>query len=367
MYLKQLSLINFKNYTEASVLFHPKLNCFTGANGMGKTNLLDAIYYLSFCKSCFNTVDSQSISFEQDFFMIQGLFDTGQEIDEIYCGVKRAQKKVLKRNKKEYEKLSDHIGLFPLVMISPADTSLITGGSNERRRFVDGIISQFDKLYLENLVQYNHILQQRNALLKQFYITRSFDSISLEVWDEQLVKYGSYIHDARENFLKEFIPVFESYYKLISSTTEQVQLQYISTIQQDYKTALQAAIKKDCALEHTSVGIHRDDLDFLLNGNQIKKFASQGQQKTYLLALKLAQYEFIATKKDVKPLLLLDDVHDKLDAQRLRKLIELVASPKFGQIFITDTHTERMQNLFDRNNTERKLFKVENAEISEVD
>lgn len=367
MYLKQLSLINFKNYTEASVLFNPKLNCFTGANGMGKTNLLDAIYYLSFCKSCFNTVDSQSISFEQDFFMIQGLFDNGQETDEVYCGVKRAQKKVFKRNKKEYEKLSDHIGLFPLVMISPADTILITGGSDHRRRFIDGIISQFDKLYLEHLVQYNHILQQRNALLKQFYITRSFDSISLEVWDEQLVKYGSYIHHARENFLKEFIPVFENYYKLISSTNEQVSLHYISTIQQDYKTTLQAAIKKDCALEHTSVGIHRDDLNFLLNDNQIKKFASQGQQKTYLLALKLAQYEFIKNKKGVKPILLLDDIHDKLDARRLEKLIELVASPEFGQIFITDTHPDRMKNLFYKSSNSRKIFSVENAQIKEVD
>ncbi len=367
MYLKQLSLINFKNYVEASVLFHPKLNCFTGTNGMGKTNLLDAIYYLSFCKSCFNTVDSQSISFEHDFFMIQGLFDKGMEIDEIYCGIKRAQKKVFKRNKKEYEKLSDHIGLFPLVMISPADIILISGGSDQRRRFIDGIISQFDKLYLENLVQYNHVLQQRNALLKYFYTTRSFDAISLEVWDEQLVKYGSYIHDAREKFLKEFIPVFESYYKLISENNEQVGLQYVSTINQDYKTALQNAIKKDCALEHTSVGIHRDDLDFLLNNNPIKKFASQGQQKTYLLALKLAQYEFIKNKKGVKPLLLLDDIHDKLDAQRLKKLIEIVASSEFGQIFITDTHTERMQNLFGKNNLDRKIFRVENAEISEVD
>ena len=367
MYLKQLSLINFKNYAEASVLFHPKLNCFTGANGMGKTNLLDAIYYLSFCKSCFNTVDSQGISFGHDFFMIQGLFNNSMEIDEIYCGVKRAQKKVFKRNKQEYEKLSDHIGLFPLVMISPADTNLIIGGSNERRRFIDGIISQFDKLYLENLVQYNHILQQRNALLKQFYVTRSFDSISLEVWDEQLVKHGSYIHDARENFLKEFIPVFENYYKLISENNEQVHLHYVSTIQQDYKTALENAIKKDCALEHTSVGIHRDDLDFLLNDNQIKKYASQGQQKTYLLALKLAQYEFIKNKKGVKPLLLLDDIHDKLDAQRFKKLIDLVSSAGFGQIFITDTHTERMQNLFGRNNTDRKIFNVENAEIKEID
>ena len=366
MYLKQLSILNFKNYAETSVQFHPKLNCFTGVNGMGKTNLLDAIYYLSFCKSYFNTIDSQNILFEQDFFMLQGLFDNGTELDEVYCGIKRAQKKVFKRNKKEYEKLSDHIGLFPLVMISPADTNLITGGSEQRRRFIDGIISQFDKLYLDNLVQYNHILQQRNALLKHFSITRSFDSIGLEVWDEQLIIYGSYIHDAREVFLKEFIPVFEKYYKLIAENNEQVYLQYVSTIQQDYKIALQAAIKKDCALEHTSVGVHRDDLDFLLNENQVKKFASQGQQKTYLLALKLAQYEFIKNKKGVKPLLLLDDIHDKLDAHRFKKLIDIVSSNEFGQIFITDTHTERMQQLFS-NNPERKIFKVENATVIEID
>jgi DNA replication and repair protein RecF len=365
MYLKQLSILNFKNYAETSVQFHPKLNCFTGVNGMGKTNLLDAIYYLSFCKSCFNTIDSQNILFEQDFFMLQGLFDNGTELDEIYCGIKRAQKKVFKRNKKEYEKLSDHIGLFPLVMISPADTNLITGGSDQRRRFIDGIISQFDKLYLENLMQYNHILQQRNALLKHFSITRSFDSIGLEVWDEQLIVYGSYIHDAREIFLKEFIPVFEKYYKLIAENNEQVHLKYVSTIQQDYKAALQAAIKKDCNLEHTSIGVHRDDLDFLLNENQVKKFASQGQQKTYLLALKLAQYEFIKTKKDVKPLLLLDDIHDKLDAHRFKKLIDIVSSNEFGQIFITDTHTERMQQLF-ANNPDRKIFKVENATVMEI-
>ena len=365
MYLKQLSIIHFKNYTEASVQFHPKLNCLVGANGMGKTNLLDAIYYLSFCKSCFNTIDSQNILFGQDFFMLQGLFDSGTEIDEVYCGIKRAQKKVFKRNKKEYEKLSDHIGLFPLVMISPADTNLITGGSDQRRRFIDGIISQFDKYYLDNLVHYNHILQQRNALLKHFSSTRSFDSTALEIWDEQLVTVGTYLHDARAFFLKEFVPVFEHYYALISEQKERVDLQYISTIQADYKNTLQSAIKKDCALEHTSVGVHRDDLDFLLNEVPVKKFASQGQQKTYLLALKLAQYDFIKQKKGIKPILLLDDIHDKLDAHRFQKLIEIVSSEAFGQIFITDTHPERMLQLFQNILTDKKIFKVGNAAVEE--
>ena len=310
-------------------------------------------------------MDSQNIALGHDFFMIQGLFNTAKQTEEIYCGVKRAHKKVFKRNKKEYEKLSEHIGLFPLVMISPADSQLITGGSDQRRRFIDGIISQFDNLYLEYLLHYNHILQQRNALLKHFYTTRSFDNISLEVWDDQLVFYGSYIQKARGVFLHEFIPVFENYYRLISGNKEEVNLHYISSIQEDYKTALQSAIKKDCLLEHTSLGIHRDDLSLLLNNNPVKKFASQGQQKTYLLALKLAQYEFIKHKKGISPLLLLDDIHDKLDAQRLAKLIDLVSTPGFGQIFITDTDTERMKKLFNLNTAGKKIFIIENGNVND--
>lgn len=365
MFLKQLSLINFKNYAEASVEFHPKINCLTGANGMGKTNLLDAIYYLSFCKSYFNAVDSQNILFGQEFFMVQGLFEKKGETEEVYCGVKRGQKKVFKRNKKEYEKLAEHIGLFPLVMISPNDAQLINGGSDARRQFIDGIISQFDKLYLDKLVRYNVILQQRNALLKQFAISRSFDSIALEVWDEQLIEYGTYIHRAREKFLQEFIPVFQKYYRFIAGEKETVELKYISTIEGDYKTSLQNSIKKDCAIEHTTVGIHRDDLDFLLHGSQVKKYASQGQQKTYLLALKLAQYDFIKEKKQLSPLLLLDDIYDKLDTERFKKLTELVSSNTFGQVFISDTDAIRMMELFP-GKSERKIFSVEDAEVKEI-
>jgi DNA replication and repair protein RecF len=367
MHLKQLTLLHFKNYEEASLSFHPKINCFTGSNGMGKTNLLDTIHYLAFCKSYFNGVDSQSIAFNQAFFMLHGFFEKDGREEEIFVSVKRGQKKVVKRNKNEYEKLSEHIGLFPLVMISPADTGLITGGSLERRRFTDSIISQFDKSYLDKLILYNHVLQQRNALLKHFATSRSFDSALLEVMDEQLISYGIYIYEARLNFLKDFIPVFEKYYQLLSENAEQVGLQYVSTLQgNDYKTALKLAVNKDCALAHTSIGIHRDDLNFLLGENEVRKYASQGQQKTYLLALKLAQYEYVKNKTGFKPLLLLDDIYDKLDNKRFEKLVKLVSSNDFGQVFITDTNTERMQQLFENQQANCRIFVVEKAVVKEL-
>ena len=365
MYLKKITLLHFKNYAEAEVVFHPKINCFTGSNGMGKTNLLDAIHYLSLCKSYFNAIDSQSISFNEPFFMIQGVFEKQGREEEILVSLKRGQKKIVKRNKNEYEKLSDHIGMFPLVMISPADTGIISGGSVDRRRFIDSIISQFDKFYLDKLISYNHVLQQRNALLKQFAITRSFDSTLLEIMDEQMIGLGNYIHNSRVNFLEDFIPVFEKFYKLLTDNAEPVSLEYISTLQgNDYKTALKLSVNKDCALEHTSVGIHRDDLNFLLGKNEVRKYASQGQQKTYLLALKLAQYEYIKNKTGLKPLLLLDDIYDKLDNKRFEKLVRLVSSNDFGQVFITDTNTERMQQLFVDQSANCKIFEVENASIN---
>jgi len=367
MHLREISLINFKNYHEAAVSFSPRINCFTGANGMGKTNLLDAIHYLSLCKSFFNTIDSQNITFGEAFFMIQGQFEKAGQTEEVLVSLKRAQKKVVKRNKNEYEKLSEHIGLFPLVMISPLDAVLISGGSDQRRRFVDGIISQFDKHYLDKLISYNNVLQQRNALLKQFAMSRSFDGALVEVLDEQMAVTGNYIHTARISFLTEFIKVFEKIYRLLSENAEQVQLSYVSTLQGlEYLAALKASIHKDCSVEHTSVGIHRDDLDFLLEGNEVKKYASQGQQKTYLLALKLAQYEYIKSKTGMKPLLLLDDVYDKLDNKRFEQLISLVSSHDFGQVFITDTSTERMRSLFTGKKEENKIFVVEQGKVREV-
>lgn len=364
MHLERISLLHFKNYVEARVDFHPKINCLVGPNGMGKTNLLDAIHYLSFCKSYFLAADSQSVSFTESFFMLSGIFERNGREEEIMVSVKRGQKKIVKRNGKEYEKLADHIGLFPLVMISPADTALLTGGSVERRRFLDSIISQFDKTYLEKLIVYNHVLQQRNALLKQFAASRAFDKALLEVVDEQLAEQGIYIHEARNTFLDDFVPVFEKYYSLLSQNAEEVSLHYLSTLgDNDYATALKLSVAKDCMLEHTSVGTHRDDLEFLLGGHEMKRYASQGQQKTYLLALKLAQYEYIRERTGIKPLLLLDDVYDKLDSKRFEKLIKMVLSDEFGQVFITDTHPGRMQQLFASQKENCRIFLVERAEV----
>jgi DNA replication and repair protein RecF len=367
MFLKHLSLINFKNYSSFEAGFSEKINCFVGNNGMGKTNLLDAIYYLSFCKSFFNAIDSQNIKHDEGFFMIQGVFNKFDEEVEVHCGIKRNQKKVFKKNKKEYERLSDHIGQFPLVMISPDDAELINGSSEVRRKFLDSIISQYDKVYLDKLISYNHVLRQRNALLRQFHEQRTFDSETLEIWDEQLVIHGKMIVALREEFLKQFIPIFNRYYQFISNSKEEVSLRYENSLaDRDFKTALLTCLTRDRAVHYTTVGPHKDDLEFNINGFSLKKFASQGQQKSYLLALKLAQLELIKEKKNTKPLLLLDDVYDKLDEERFTKLIEMVSSRDFGQVFITDTHADRMQELFNEKKIDHKVFLVDGGTVTEI-
>ncbi|MBL7934046.1 MAG: DNA replication/repair protein RecF [Bacteroidia bacterium] len=359
MFLKQLSLINFKNYSEFEAKFSEKVNCFVGNNGIGKTNLLDAIYYLSFCKSYFNTSDSQNIKHNEGFFVIQGHFDKNGEESEVYCGIKRNQKKIFKKNKREYERLSEHIGQFPLVMISPSDTDLINGSSENRRKFLDGIISQYDKVYLDKLISYTQVLKQRNALLKHFYETRSFDSETLDILDEQLVIYGRSILDIRKEFLKQFVPLFNNFYQFISNHKESVALQYENSLEdRDFKTALMTALPRDRSVHYTTVGPHKDDLEFNLGDYNLKKYASQGQQKSFLLALKLAQFEFIKEQKNTKPLLLLDDVYDKLDEERFTKLLEMVSGDKFGQVFITDTHPDRMNELLNQKNIAHRIFLV---------
>lgn len=367
MVLKRLILINFKNYADVNLQFSEKMNCLVGNNGMGKTNILDAIHYLSFCKSFFNPIDSQNIRHNEGFFVIQGFYNRNGEDTEVYCGQKRNQKKVFKHDKKDYDRLSEHIGMYPLVMISPADAELINGTSEIRRKFIDGIISQYDKVYLEKLIAYNQVLKQRNALLKQFNESRTFDSVTLEIWDEQLMIHGKSILDIRREFLKEFIPLFNKHYSYISESRENVSLEYESSVgERDYRTALLTSLERDRILQYTTVGPHKDDLDFTLDGLSLKKFASQGQQKSFLLALKLAQFEFIKNKKHTKPLLLLDDVYDKLDEARFKKLIELVSGNEFGQVFITDTHPERIKDLFSFNLIDKKIFLVENGNISEI-
>ena len=365
MFLKTLHLINFKNYAEANLDFSPKINCFVGNNGEGKTNLLDAIYYLAFCKSYFNPADSQLIKHDEAFMVLQGEFEKNDSQEKIYAGLKKGQKKQFKRNKKEYEKLSEHIGLIPLVMISPADSQLVLEGSDVRRKFMDLIISQYDSVYLNQLIQYNRALAQRNRLLKKFMEIRRFDEDSLVIWDEQLIQYGEPIHEKRKAFIEEFSPLFQQHYDFISQKKEEVSLIYESQLHtQSFQELLLKQRDKDRRLTYSSGGVHKDDLDFTISGLPIKKFGSQGQQKTFLLALKLAQAEYLKEVKQVAPILLLDDIYDKLDEQRVSKLMSIVQEDWFGQVFISDTHQDRLADIFKQLNTDYKVFHIKEGEVS---
>jgi DNA replication and repair protein RecF len=369
MFLKELSLIHFKNYSEAKLEFGPAINCFAGDNGAGKTNLLDAIHYLSLCKSYFNPVDSQNISHDAPFFLIQGHYSRDGRDEILSCGVKRGQRKVFKRNQKEYERLADHIGNFPLVMISPADSSLIEGGSETRRSFLDSVISQYDRKYLDRLIQYNRALSQRNSLLKRFHESGKFEKEALEVWDMQLIVHGSGIFDERKKFMEDFIPVFRKFYQEISDSGEEVELVYDSgLLALSFRELLDKALSRDLAVQYSTSGIHRDDLDFRMSNYSLKKTGSQGQQKSYLLALKLAQFEFLREKVSSEtPLLLLDDIHDKLDERRVRKLLKLISESRFGQVFITDTHATRLAAVFAELELGFRLFQVEKGAVNLIE
>jgi DNA replication and repair protein RecF len=359
MYLEKLSLLNFKNFESQSFDFQDKINCFVGDNGIGKTNVLDAIYYLSFGKSYFNPVATQNIRHYQDFFMIEGNYDINDRKESIVCSLKRGQKKVIKRNGKEYERFSDHIGYLPLVIISPADRDLITEGSDRRRKFIDSVISQSDTSYLKTLINYNKVLSQRNSLLKYFAANRTFDELNLKVYDEQLEQYGKIIFEKRSLFLDEFTPIFEDRYKTISNGKEKVNLSYKTQLKDDSLTNLLAqAIEKDRMLQYTSVGAHKDDLLFEIDGFSVKKYGSQGQQKSFLIALKLAQFDFIKKQSKVKPILLLDDIFDKLDENRVSQIIDLVNQDDFGQLFISDTHADRTEAVVKKTKQSYQIFKL---------
>jgi len=350
MHLEWLHILNFKNYEEQEFSFIPGVNCISGDNGRGKTNLLDAIHYLCFSKGFLNPVDSQNIRHDAPFFMLEGMFWREGREEHLYCGLKRGQKKQFKRNKKEYERLSDHIGLFPLVVISPLDSVLVTGGSEERRKFVDSLISQFDHTYLDALIAYNRVLQQRNALLKRMAEQRSFDGETLDVYDEQLSVYGAPIFEKRMAFLDEFTEVFNRYYHFLAGEGEVVSMTYDSQLGDDrsFTDLLLQCREKDRAVQYTSSGIHRDDLEFRLNTFPIKRFGSQGQQKSYLTALKLAEHDYLGRKMGFNPILLLDDIFDKLDAGRVGRLVTKVSEEGFGQVFITDTGKEKISQVFDK-------------------
>jgi|TARA_B110000881_G_C18540181_1_gene498104 DNA replication and repair protein RecF len=359
MYLQKLSLINFKNIETQSFDFQEKINCFVGDNGVGKTNVLDAIYYLSFAKSYFNSVALQNIRHGEGFFMVEGDYFLNDRNEKIVCSLKRGQKKVLKRNGKSYEKFSEHIGQLPLVIISPADRDLVTEGSDTRRKFMDGVISQQNKSYLKDLISYNKVLSQRNALLKYFAANRTFDALNLSVYDEQLSEYGARIYTVRKLFLEEFIPIFNEKYQIISGDKEIVDLKYKSQLQDFSMMALlKKSLEKDKIIQYTTSGIHKDDLSFEIGAYSIKKFGSQGQQKSYLIALKLAQFEFIKQQSKVTPILLLDDIFDKLDESRVSQIIDLVSKDAFGQIFITDTHAERTENILKQSNNPYQIFNL---------
>ena len=365
MILNRLSILNYKNLEQVELNFSPKLNCLFGHNGMGKTNLLDAIYFLSFCKSTTNPIDSQNIRHEQDFFVIQGFYESEDgDTEEIYCAMKRHSKKHFKRNKKEYNRFSDHIGFLPLVMVSPSDVALILGGSDERRRFMDVVISQYDKEYLDALIRYNKALQQRNVLLKS---EQPVEEELFSIWEEAMAQAGEVVFRKREEFVEEFIPIFQSFYSFISQDREQVELSYDSHAR---NASLLDVIKKsrerDRIVGFSLHGVHKDELNMILGGFPIKKEGSQGQTKTYLVALKLAQFDFLRRMGRTVPLLLLDDIFDKLDASRVEQIMKLVASDNFGQIFVTDTNREHLDRILYKVGSNYKIFCVEHGIVTET-
>jgi len=340
------------------------MNAFTGDNGAGKTNLLDAIHYLSLCKSYFNPIDSQQIKSGADFFMIQGEFEKLGQTEAVSCSLKRNQKKQFRRNKKEYQRLADHIGLFPLVMISPDDIRIIIEGSEERRRFIDSVISQTDNYYLDELILYNKNLTNRNLLLKQIASSGRYDPQLLEVYDDQLILSGNKIFEKRKAFLAEFLPVFNRHYQFLCAEAEEAGMVYESPLlQQDFASLLNENRERDRIMERTTAGIHKDDLQFTVNQMPMKKFGSQGQQKSFLIALKLAQYTYLFSQKGFEPLLLLDDIFDKLDDKRIRKLMQMVSEEGFGQIFITDTSSGRIKGIFEEIGIPIKLFEIEKGAV----
>ena len=373
MILNRLSIINYKNIQEATLTLSPKMNCFIGPNGTGKTNLLDAVYYLSFCRSAYTSVDSQVIRHDQDFFVVEGDYTDdrgmlGEDQDElrklsIYCGMKRGTKKHFKCNKKEYKRLSQHIGLIPLIFVSPADTYLVDGGGEERRKLMDMVISQYDNLYLDALNRYNKALQQRNTLLK---MEEEPDLELMRIWEEQMAAEGEVIYQKRNAFVQELIPVFQQIYQQISDDRESVSLRYVSHGQRGpLLEVIQRDRMKDRAVGYSLHGVHRDDLEMLLGDYPMRREGSQGQLKTFVIAMKLAQFSFLKrTCSQTTPLLLLDDIFDKLDAHRVERIVCLVASKEYGQIFITDTNREHLDKILQANSFDYQLFSVHDGEVT---
>lgn len=360
MQLNWLHILNFKNWEDKELAPGPGITCLVGPNGKGKTNLLDAIYYLCFTRSFLNNADTLNIRKEEPFFMVEGKFTRNEIEEHIQVSMKKGQKKSVRRNKKEYEKLADHIGLLPSVMVCPQYISIITGSSEERRRWLDMLISQFDHVYLQHLINYQRVLQQRNSLIRQMAESNRWDEETLLVYDAQLHRYGHEVFNIRTQFIAEFIPVFDEYYRLITNGAEEVSLQLVSVLNdgEQLGNILLNTRSKDRALQYTSVGIHKDDLEFKINDLSVKKFGSQGQQKSFLMALKLAEHQFLRIRLNTFPLLMLDDVFDKLDEHRVKQVLKKVAEPGFGQVFITDTGATRLKELLTDLGMEAKFYDI---------
>ena len=359
MLLNKLKLTNYKNLSSESFVFKSPINCFVGNNGVGKSNILDSIYHLAYGKSYFNPTSVQNIQFDKTFFFIEGDFNIKSRNEKVNCSFKKGQKKILKRNNKIYKKISEHIGLIPLVMISPDDIDLINEGSSLRRKFVDGILGQVESEYLINLINYSKILAQRNSLLKYFALNHIFDQKSIDIYNEQLHTLSQPIYKKRKEFMKVFSPLFAKRYETINNGNEKVQLNYTSSLDDNnLLEILEGSIKKDRSFQHTTQGIHKDDLDFLIYEKPIKKFGSQGQKKTFLIALKIAQFDYLRSKKGISPIILLDDIFDKLDQNRVTNLLKLMIDEEFGQIFLTDTHEDRTLMALKSIKSEFKIYNI---------
>lgn len=350
MHLEEIHLLNMKNHADLHVSFLPGINCVVGNNATGKTSLLEAVHYLCLTKSFANQADLQNIRHDDPFMMIEGKFDRQNSEEHLQLSLKRGQKKSLRRNKKEYEKLADHIGLFPCVVISPLDYILVTGGSDERRKFLDSLISQFDRNYLDTLIAYRRVIDQRNALLKKFWEDRRYDEDTLGIYNDQMLEFGKPVIRKRQQFLDEFIPVFGRIYSKIVMSSEQVDIVYESGISAhgSLEEAIRQSAERDRHALYTTEGPHREDLNFVLDGKPIKKFGSQGQQKSFLVALKLAEHHYLQQKMQMSPVLLLDDISDKLDVNRVKQLLQMVSAENFGQVIITDTGKQKISEILDK-------------------
>lgn len=364
MFLRSLSLLNFKNYTRQRLAFRTKLTCFTGPNGAGKTNLLDAIYYLCISRSFFNYSDQYNVRQEEDFFRLDGEIDLNDKLHELKCTFQQPRKKEVVVDDVKCTRLSNHVGRFPVVMVAPDDSVLINGASEERRKFIDTLISQLDRDYLEALQAYNKVLSQRNAWLKKLEDGTPPDNTMLETYNSQLVQHATVIFKGRQQYIDKLIPHFQEAYKAISGGKETVSLNYTSPLhERSLADWLRIRQPKDIILGRTTKGVHRDDLEFLMNGLVVKHFGSQGQQKSYLLSLKLAKYRILSEEKGIPPFLLLDDIFDKLDPKRCAHLLQYLNQHEFGQIFITDTQRSRIEDIFAHNTEKPDIFEVEAGEV----